>query len=125
MDADIQGMFEKILSPKVPYGRELTVAEVSPCYCSNKYANRCLIRRRSTPMRSTWPKTPGIIFLDEIDKVVASESKSADVSRQGVQRDLLPLVEGTTVQTRYGYIKTRPRSVRGREARFIEESHQT
>ena len=45
-------------------------------------------------------------FIDEIDKVVASEGKGADVSRQGVQRDLLPIVEGTTVQTRYGYVKT-------------------
>ncbi|MEO8494906.1 MAG: AAA family ATPase, partial [Planctomycetota bacterium] len=48
----------------------------------------------------------GIIFIDEIDKVVASDSKGADVSRQGVQRDLLPIVEGTTIQTRYGYVKT-------------------
>jgi len=49
----------------------------------------------------------GIIFVDEMDKVVASEKTSgADVSRQGVQRDLLPIVEGTTVQTRYGYVKT-------------------
>jgi ATP-dependent HslUV protease ATP-binding subunit HslU len=48
----------------------------------------------------------GIVFLDEIDKVIASESKSADVSRQGVQRDLLPIVEGTTIQTKYGYIRT-------------------
>ena len=45
--------------------------------------------------------------MDELDKVVASEkSHSADVSRQGVQRDLLPIVEGTTVQTRYGSVKT-------------------
>ena len=48
----------------------------------------------------------GIIFLDEIDKVVSSESKGADVSRQGVQRDLLPIVEGTTIQTKFGYVKT-------------------
>ena len=48
----------------------------------------------------------GIIFVDEIDKVVASDSNSADVSRLGVQRDLLPIVEGTTVQTRYGYVNT-------------------
>jgi len=49
----------------------------------------------------------GIIFVDELDKVVASqESHGADVSRQGVQRDLLPIVEGTTVQTRYGYVRT-------------------
>ena len=48
----------------------------------------------------------GIIFLDEIDKVVSSEGQGADVSRQGVQRDLLPIVEGTTVQTRYGHVHT-------------------
>jgi ATP-dependent HslUV protease ATP-binding subunit HslU len=46
------------------------------------------------------------VFVDEIDKVVASETRGADVSRQGVQRDLLPIVEGTTVQTKYGYVKT-------------------
>ena len=49
----------------------------------------------------------GIIFLDEIDKICArAETKSADVSREGVQRDLLPLIEGTTVNTKHGPIKT-------------------
>ncbi|MCA9249330.1 MAG: AAA family ATPase, partial [Planctomycetales bacterium] len=49
----------------------------------------------------------GMVFLDEIDKVVAAENtRNSDVSRQGVQRDLLPIVEGTTVQTRYGNVKT-------------------
>ena len=49
----------------------------------------------------------GIVFLDEIDKITSrSEMQGADVSRQGVQRDLLPLVEGTTVSTRYGMVKT-------------------
>ena len=49
----------------------------------------------------------GIVFIDEIDKVTSrSDSGSAEVSRQGVQRDLLPLVEGTTVTTKYGVIKT-------------------
>ena len=49
----------------------------------------------------------GIVFIDEIDKVAArQESSGADVSRQGVQRDLLPLVEGTTVSTKYGMVKT-------------------
>jgi ATP-dependent HslUV protease ATP-binding subunit HslU len=49
----------------------------------------------------------GIVFLDEIDKIASrSELQGADVSRQGVQRDLLPLVEGTTVSTRYGIVKT-------------------
>lgn len=48
----------------------------------------------------------GIVFIDEIDKVATAVSQGADVSRQGVQRDLLPLVEGTTVSTKYGMIKT-------------------
>ncbi len=49
----------------------------------------------------------GIVFLDEIDKVTArSETRGADVSREGVQRDLLPLIEGTTVSTKYGPVKT-------------------
>jgi ATP-dependent HslUV protease ATP-binding subunit HslU len=49
----------------------------------------------------------GIVFLDEIDKIASrSETGGADVSRAGVQRDLLPLVEGTTVNTKYGMIKT-------------------
>jgi ATP-dependent HslUV protease ATP-binding subunit HslU len=49
----------------------------------------------------------GIVFLDEMDKITSrSEMHGADVSRQGVQRDLLPLVEGTTVSTKYGMIKT-------------------
>lgn len=49
----------------------------------------------------------GIVFLDEIDKVCArSDMRGGDVSREGVQRDLLPLIEGTTVSTRYGPVKT-------------------
>ena len=49
----------------------------------------------------------GIVFIDEIDKVTSrSEGQGAEVSRQGVQRDLLPLVEGTTVSTKYGPVKT-------------------
>ncbi|WP_343080446.1 ATP-dependent protease ATPase subunit HslU [Ostreiculturibacter nitratireducens] len=49
----------------------------------------------------------GIVFLDEIDKICArAETRGADVSREGVQRDLLPLIEGTTVSTKYGAVKT-------------------
>ena len=49
----------------------------------------------------------GIVFLDEIDKVCArADARGADVSREGVQRDLLPLIEGTTVSTKYGAVKT-------------------
>ena len=48
----------------------------------------------------------GIVFLDEIDKICAREGRSGDVSREGVQRDLLPLIEGTTVTTKHGMVKT-------------------
>ncbi len=49
----------------------------------------------------------GIVFIDEIDKITArSERMGGDVSREGVQRDLLPLIEGTTVSTKHGTIKT-------------------
>jgi len=49
----------------------------------------------------------GIVFIDEIDKIVSrSDAGGADVSRQGVQRDLLPLIEGTTVSTKYGMVNT-------------------
>ncbi|MCX5477777.1 ATP-dependent protease ATPase subunit HslU [Kaistia geumhonensis] len=48
----------------------------------------------------------GIVFLDEIDKICAREGRAGDVSREGVQRDLLPLIEGTTVATKYGPVKT-------------------
>ena len=49
----------------------------------------------------------GIVFLDEIDKITGREDvRGADVSREGVQRDLLPLIEGTTVNTKHGPVKT-------------------
>jgi ATP-dependent HslUV protease ATP-binding subunit HslU len=48
----------------------------------------------------------GIVFLDEIDKIAAKDGRSADVSREGVQRDLLPIVEGSTVTTRHGVVRT-------------------
>lgn len=55
----------------------------------------------------TYAENEGIVFIDEIDKVVRSSSQSSgDVSREGVQRDLLPLIEGTIVNTKYGQLKT-------------------
>jgi len=60
---------------------------------------------KSAALRSV--EQNGIVFIDEIDKVASrSEGQGADVSRAGVQRDLLPLVEGTTVTTKYGMVKT-------------------
>ncbi|MFC1757524.1 ATP-dependent protease ATPase subunit HslU [Planctomycetota bacterium] len=104
MDADIQGMFEKIM-PKSSVSRELTVADARRVLFEQA-CESLLDEEKINSGAIELAANNGIIFLDEIDKVVASDSKSADVSRQGVQRDLLPIVEGTTVQTRYGYVKT-------------------
>jgi ATP-dependent HslUV protease ATP-binding subunit HslU len=105
MDFDFQGMIEKIL-PKNVIRRELTVAEARRVLFEQE--TEALIDKEKVNAKAVeLAENTGIIFVDELDKVVASEGgRGADVSRQGVQRDLLPIVEGTTVQTRYGYIRT-------------------
>ena len=68
----------------------------------------------------------GIIFLDEIDKIAGREAgHGPDVSREGVQRDLLPLVEGSTVTTKYGMIKTDHMSCSSRPGLFTWPSPAT
>jgi len=104
MDIDIQGMFEKIM-PKHTIRRDLTVSEAREVLFEQEI-DALLDQDKINANAIELAENVGIIFLDEIDKVVASEGKGADVSRQGVQRDLLPIVEGTTVQTRYGYVRT-------------------
>jgi len=105
MDFDLQGMFEKIL-PKHTSRRELPVAEARRVLFEQE-CDALINQEKVNAAAIDLAENLGIIFLDEIDKVVASENtKGADVSRQGVQRDLLPIVEGTTVQTRYGHVKT-------------------
>ncbi len=105
MDFDLQGMFEKIM-PKNSNSREMSVAEARKVLFEQECEN-LINQEKVQVMAIELAQDTGIIFIDEMDKVVASDSgHGADVSRQGVQRDLLPIVEGTTVQTKYGYIKT-------------------
>ena len=105
MDFDLQGMFEKIM-PKSSVRREMTVVEARRVLFEQEC--EALINQEKVNAKAVdLAENLGIIFIDEMDKVVASEqTHGADVSRQGVQRDLLPIVEGTTVQTRYGYVRT-------------------
>jgi len=105
MDFDLQGMFEKII-PKHSARRELSVSEA--CNVLFEQEVESLINQEKVNAAAVdLAENLGIIFIDELDKIVASEqAHGADVSRQGVQRDLLPIVEGTTVQTRYGFVKT-------------------
>jgi ATP-dependent HslUV protease ATP-binding subunit HslU len=105
MDIDLQGMFEKIL-PKHTSRRELTVAEARQVLFEQE-CDALINRDKVQADAIDLAEDVGIIFIDEMDKIVASEqAHGADVSRQGVQRDLLPIVEGTTVQTRYGFVST-------------------
>ena len=106
VDLDMQNMIERIIPAqsrrremKVAQGREVLLEqEIDSLIDDDAVQDEALRTAESS----------GIVFLDEIDKVCGSDegSKGSDVSRQGVQRDLLPIVEGTTVQTRYGYMKT-------------------
>jgi ATP-dependent HslUV protease ATP-binding subunit HslU len=83
---------------KVPQALEIITQEE---------AQRLIDMDQVTGMAKERVEQSGIIFLDEIDKVTGRESYSGpDVSREGVQRDLLPIVEGTTVTTKYGMVKT-------------------
>lgn len=104
MDLDLQGMFEKIL-PRTTAHREMTIAAAREVLFDQE-CDALLDPEKINHAAIELAENVGIIFVDELDKVVASDSRGADVSRQGVQRDLLPIIEGTTVQTRYGYVRT-------------------
>lgn len=104
MDIDLQGMFDRFL-PKNTKRRSMTVAQARIVLTSQE-ADKLIDDDKISTLAIEACENNGIIFVDEIDKVIAAEGKSADVSRQGVQRDLLPIVEGTTVQTKHGYVKT-------------------
>lgn len=105
MDVDLQQMFERIM-PKNSQPRQVTVAEARKILLEQE--SEALIDKATvTEQAVELVENQGIVFLDEIDKVCGSQTgSSADVSRQGVQRDLLPVVEGTTVNTRHGPVKT-------------------
>src|SRR6266851_5887837 len=87
--------------------RRLTVKESHKVLMAEE-SDKLLDQERVTKEAITAVEQNGIVFLDEIDKICArSEQRiGADVSREGVQRDLLPLIEGTTVATKYGAVKT-------------------
>ncbi len=106
MDMDLQNMFEKIM-PRQTQEREVTVKEARQILFDQE--SEGLMDQDSIHEEAiTLAEETGMIFIDELDKICGSSegSRSADVSRQGVQRDLLPIVEGTTVQTRHGNVKT-------------------
>ncbi|HET6576233.1 MAG TPA: ATP-dependent protease ATPase subunit HslU [Fimbriiglobus sp.] len=105
MDVDLQNMFEKIM-PRAAQPRQLPIKEARKVLLEQE--SEALIDRAAVSEQAVeLVENHGIIFLDEIDKVCGPQAtQGPDVSRQGVQRDLLPVVEGTTVNTRHGPVRT-------------------
>lgn len=105
MEADLQSMFDRIM-PKGSAPRQVTVREARKILLESE-AEALIDKATVTERAVDLVENHGIVFLDEIDKVCGPQSSSGpDVSRSGVQRDLLPVVEGTTVNTRHGPVKT-------------------
>jgi ATP-dependent HslUV protease ATP-binding subunit HslU len=105
MDVDFQNMFEKIM-PKQAQQRQVTIKEARRILTEQE-TEALIDRQVVTEKAIELVENQGIVFLDELDKVCGPASTHGpDVSRQGVQRDLLPVVEGTTVNTRYGPVRT-------------------
>lgn len=108
-ESSMMGIQEMIgnMMPKKTKRRKLTIAEARKVLLEEESSK--LIDMDDVKEEAIWKaENTGMIFIDEIDKIASSASKNsgADVSREGVQRDLLPIVEGSTVNTKYGVIKT-------------------
>jgi ATP-dependent HslUV protease ATP-binding subunit HslU len=105
MTSQLQGMFQN-LGGNHSKTRKLKVKEAFR-HLTDEEASKMLDEEELKTQALTAVEQHGIVFLDELDKVTRSSgTQGADVSREGVQRDLLPLVEGSTVNTKYGMVKT-------------------
>ena len=107
MGLNLQDLFGNIM-PKKSRKRKLTIAEAKKIL-SQEEAQKLIDMDSVMKEAIEKVQNSGIVFIDEIDKIAGSNSKNssgADVSREGVQRDLLPIVEGSTVITKYGPVKT-------------------
>ncbi|MER2512796.1 MAG: ATP-dependent protease ATPase subunit HslU [Nitrosomonas ureae] len=105
LTSQIQGMFQNMTGERKKT-RKLTIREAKKILLEEEAAK--MVNDEELKLSALQNvEQNGIVFLDEIDKIASrANSAGGDVSRQGVQRDLLPLVEGTTVSTKYGMIKT-------------------
>ena len=105
MAEQLRGMFSQMGQDK-RRSRKLKIAEAMKLLVDEEAGK--LVNEEEIKVRALHnAEQNGIVFIDEIDKVTSrSDTGGAEVSRQGVQRDLLPLVEGTTVSTKYGMVKT-------------------
>jgi ATP-dependent HslUV protease ATP-binding subunit HslU len=105
LSQQLQGMFQSIGQNR-RQARKLKVREAFKLLTEEE-AGRLINDEETKQQALEAVEQNGIVFLDEIDKIATrSDAHGSDVSRQGVQRDLLPLIEGTTVSTKYGMVKT-------------------
>ena len=109
MGMDMQGLFGS-MSPKKRRKRTLTIKEARAHYAAEE-ARALIDQDALTREAVTRAEQSGIIFVDEMDKIAGrggsgGSGSGPDVSREGVQRDILPIIEGSTVQTKYGPVKT-------------------
>ena len=105
MDINIKDMLPNIFGQRTKK-RKMKVSEAFE-YLVQEEESRLIDMDQVTRTAVERVEQSGIIFLDEIDKIAGRESgHGPDVSREGVQRDILPIVEGTTVNTRYGMVRT-------------------
>jgi ATP-dependent HslUV protease ATP-binding subunit HslU len=101
----LQTMFERFMPPKHK-ARTMTVREAREVLTAQE-TDHLIDKSQVSSEALERVQDLGVVFIDELDKITGSESKfGPDVSRQGVQRDLLPIVEGCTVGTRYGLVRT-------------------
>ncbi len=105
MENQLQSVFEK-LQQQNKEKRRLKVKDVLAIYTEEE-SGKLIDKSECVRDAIENVENNGIVFIDEIDKIArGGETNGADVSREGVQRDLLPLIEGTTVKTKYGWVKT-------------------